>query len=54
MQKIHDKLIELDDSSRRNNSRIEGIEETKKRPREMQRKCKENVQALIQENLEWK
>ena len=47
-QEIHDKLIELEDRSRRNNLRFEGIEETES---ETWEEFDEKVQAPIQEQL---
>ena len=42
------KLIELEDQSRRNNFRIDGVEET---PNETWDVCKEKVQSIIKEEL---
>ena len=47
-EEVSSKLIELEDRSRRNNLRIDGIEE---KPNETWEECEENVQQMIKEKL---
>ena len=47
-EEVSSKLIELEDRSRRNNLRIDGIKE---KPNETWEECEENVQEMIKENL---
>ena len=47
-EEVSSKLIELEDRSRRNNLRIDGIKE---KPKETWEECEENVQEMIKENL---
>ena len=47
-EEVSSKLIELEDRSRRNNLRIDRIEE---KPNETWKECEENVQEMIKEKL---
>ena len=47
-EEVSSKLIELEDTSRRNNLRIDGIEE---KPNEIWEECEENVQQMTKEKL---
>ena len=47
-EEVSSKLIELEDRSRRNNLRIDGIKE---KPNETWEECEENVQEMIKEKL---
>ena len=48
-EKIHDKLVELEDSSRRNNIRIDGIKEHDK---ESWEECERRVHLMLKERLD--